>query len=165
VDSLSTKPPDPPGLLWYALYVIELPTPDLGKFQPSARHFGCFLVMDASRVSDNAIRALARGLLSAGAAYFSAWGLQCRRVHDLIDEERPAEEPGPDDVVMTTWHNDEPLDEAIWQSIFVDFRTGRYEEACDAIVAVVVNDPAAANQIRRRYSDLERLCRDVEDAD
>ncbi len=144
------------------LYVLELPTPRIEKFEPPARHFGCFLVMDGSSASDEMIRTLAQDLLAAGAAYFSAWGVQCRRVHDLIDQVRPADEPGPNDVVMTTWHADEQLDEAIWQSIFVDMPAGRYEDGCDALVAIVVGNAAAAEQIRRRYSDVEALCRDMD---
>ena len=144
------------------LYILELPTPCLGKFEPPARRFGCFLAMDASRVGDEMIRELIRALLSAGAAYFATWGPGCQRVHDLIDAERPEDEPGPDDVVMTTWHDDEDLDEAIWESIYVAMPAGRYENGCEAVVAIVVDAPAAAEQIRRRYSDLKGLCRDLE---
>ncbi len=144
------------------LYVLELVTPRVGEFEPPARRFGCFLVMDASRVDDETIRELVRALLGAGAAYFATWGPGCQRVHDLIDAQRPEDEPGPDDVVMTTWHDDENLDEAIWESIYVAMPAGRYEDGCDAVVAIVVDAPAAAEQIRRRYSDLKGLCHDVE---
>jgi hypothetical protein len=121
--------------------------------------------MNATGVGDAAIRAFARRLLDAGAVYFATWGPDCQRVHDLIDAERPTDEPGEHDVVMTTWHERVDLDEAIWESVFVAMPAGRYAEGCDAVVAVVVDNPAAASQIRRRYGDLEGLCRDVEGPD
>jgi len=105
---------------------------------------------------------MVRTLLDAGAAYFATWGPDCARVHDLIDAERPQEEPGEDDVVMTTWHVDVDLDEAIWESVYVAIPAGRYAVGCNALVAVVVDDPAAAAQIRRRYGDLTQLCADME---
>ena len=147
------------------LYVLELPSADAVHLSVPVTRFGCFLVMDATGVGDAAIRTFARGLLAAGAAYFATWGPDCQRVHDLIDAERPTDEPGEHDVVMTTWHERLDLDKAIWESVFVDMPAGRYAEGCDAVVAVVVDNPAAASQIRRRYGHLKGLCRDVEERD
>jgi hypothetical protein len=62
---------------------------------------------------------------------------------------------------MTTWHDNKELDEAIWESVFVAMPAGRYEQGCDALVAIVVGAPAKADRIRRRYADLKALCRDV----
>jgi hypothetical protein len=147
------------------LYVVELPSPGAKQLGIPATRFGCFLVMNATGVADRIIRELARRLLDAGAAYFATWGPDCERVHDLIDAERPSDEPGELDVVMTTWHEDVDLDEAIWESVFVDAPAGRYADGCDALVAVVVDDPVAASRIRRRYADLQTLCRDVRASD
>lgn len=144
------------------LYVLELATPHLEDFRSPSARFGCFLVGDATALSDDDIRRLARSLLEAGAAYFATWGPDCRRVHDLVDMERPRDEPGENDVVMTTWHSDADLDAAIWESVFVDMPAGRYAEGCDSLIAIVLADPASAAQIRRRYSDLDKLWADVE---
>lgn len=146
-----------------ALYVLEVAGTGAEGFRKPAPRFGCFLVADATRLTDQAIRGLARVLLDAGAAYFAAWGPNCERVHDLIDAECLCDEPDEhDDVVMTTWHADVALDEAIWESVYVAMPTGRYAQGCDALVAIVVDDPPAAAQIRRRYGDLKGLCAAVE---
>ena len=147
------------------LYVLELPSADAVHLSVPVTRFGCFLVMNATSEGDAVIRVLARRLLAAGAVYFATWGPDCQRVHDLIDAERPTNEPGEHDVIMTTWHERVDLDRAIWESVLVAMPAGRYAERCDAVVAVVVDNPAAASQIRRTYGDLEGLCRDVERLD
>jgi hypothetical protein len=144
------------------LYVLEVAASGLAEFRSPAERFGCFLVANATRLSDATIRHMARVLLDAGAAYFAAWGPDCERVHDLIDDELLRDGPGANDVVMTTWHEDVDLDGAIWESVYVAMPAGRYADRCNALIAVVVDDPAAAAQVHRRYSDLAGLCADVE---
>ena len=145
-----------------SLYVLEVAAGHVEVFHSPAERFGCFLVADATGLTDQKIRGLVRALLDAGAAYFATWGPDCQRVHDLIDAERPRDEPGENDVVMTSWHADVDLDSAIWESVYVAMPAGRYAQGCNAVVAIVVDNPAAAAQIRWRYGDLEKLCEDVE---
>jgi hypothetical protein len=55
-------------------------------------------------------------LLSQGAVYLLCWGPDCERVHDIIDDTLIGEaEPIPrfDTSIMTTWHDREPLDDAL----------------------------------------------------
>jgi len=92
------------------LYVLELPSADAVHLSVPVTRFGCFLVMNATSEGDAVIRVLARRLLAAGAVYFATWGPDCQRVHDLIDAERPTNEPGEHDVIMTTWHERVDLD-------------------------------------------------------
>jgi len=148
------------------LYVTEVTTWRLEGFRGPSERFGCFLVADATDISDEAIRGLVRVLLDAGAAYFVTWGPACRHVEDLIDAETPVEdEPHDDDVVMTSSLPDKGLEEAIWQSVYVGFPAGRYEDGCRALVAIVVDDPRSAAEIRRWYADLPGLCANVETED
>ena len=72
-----------------------------------------FLAVDATAVSDAAIRNVARRLLQHGIAYLCVWGPDCERVHDQFDLERMPEEP-KGRVVMTTWHSKEGLSDALW---------------------------------------------------
>ena len=53
--------------------------------------------------------------------YFCSWGPECERFHDIVDEviigddlsEQEFSGPNTSDVVMTTWHDDETLEEAL----------------------------------------------------
>ena len=88
--------------------------------------FGLLLVCDARSRSVEDISALSRASLFAGMHWFSSWGPACERVHDIVDEvivdlaiegeDRAAAlgQPAPArDLVTTTWHDDEPLSEAV----------------------------------------------------
>lgn len=52
-----------------------------------------------------------------GLVYFCAWGNRCEAVHDAVDRANIEYHHGvitPDNIIMTTWHQDEPLEEASW---------------------------------------------------
>ena len=63
------------------------------------------------------VSALADHVISRGVFYVSCWGEGCEFVHDLFDEEdlrlHPPVEGQKYAVVMTTWHDDESLAEAL----------------------------------------------------
>ena len=58
---------------------------------------------------------IANWALDQGAVYVCVWGPDCERVHDIIDEVIVNRNPGEtdEDVIMTTWHDDEALNEAL----------------------------------------------------
>ena len=117
MDSLTTMPEierlGTYDIMERDLFLLSLDSPEgcPANLALSSHRFACLLAWDASGVGVERIAALARKLLDAGAVYICAWGPDCERVHDIIDEE----EIGPDPpatanrVVMTTWHSDEPL--------------------------------------------------------
>lgn len=67
-------------------------------------------------MADFALAALNKGMV-----YFCSWGPECERFHDIVDEviigddlsEQEFSGPNTSDVVMTTWHDDETLEEAL----------------------------------------------------
>src|SRR3954466_9109316 len=77
---------------------------------PSGR-FRLFVAADTSNLSSDVISEFASAALSKGMVYFCAWGSDCERLHDIVDEviveddigERRFVGPTPTDVVITTW--------------------------------------------------------------
>ncbi|MBX3469135.1 MAG: hypothetical protein KF878_19865 [Planctomycetes bacterium] len=96
-----------------ALHALTLPS--LTAWPPAlltpATPFTLLLACDARSEPDAAVDEAARRALAAGLVYTVAWGPGCERVHDRFD--RVIEEQGRDEV-LTTWHDDEPLEEALW---------------------------------------------------
>jgi hypothetical protein len=126
------------------------------KIQSDSAYFGLLIALDASKVDDDQIRKAASGLLSKGLAYLCAWGPDCERVHDLFDQAAIEinEKLSADDVVMTTWHSGESLEEALWFFAHAAFPTKFFWQKCtDWIVAPIANE-SWEKQIRAQIHDV-----------
>jgi hypothetical protein len=87
--------------------------------------FVLFLALDASELASEVVRAFADKIAAQGVGYVCAWGPDCSRVHDIFDfaldvdnEELRREADENDATVMTSWHEDEDLDEALDFAVF-----------------------------------------------
>jgi hypothetical protein len=98
-------------------------------------------------VSDTAIRDVARRLLQHGIAYLCVWGSDCERVHDQFDLERMPDEPRGR-VVMTTWHSEESLSEALWFFATCAEPDDAFASNCTDWVALSVTNNAWASAIQ-----------------
>ena len=91
------------------------------SFRAPSNRFRLFVAADSVNISTDAISDFASGALNAGMVYLCAWGLGCERFHDTVDELVVEEEIGDgrfrgsteNDVIMTTWHDHESLQEAL----------------------------------------------------
>jgi hypothetical protein len=90
--------------------------------------FRLFVAADISGASNDVVSQFAAAALARGMVYFCAWGLDCERFHDIVDElvvedevlgERRFVGPTANDTVMTTWHDHESLEEAL--AFFTNF--------------------------------------------
>jgi hypothetical protein len=111
--------------------------------------FVLFLAADGRGIPDNALRERCTALLEAGARYVCVWGPDCSRIHDACD--RAAGDLGlnhDNAVIMSTWHEDEPLQEAVWFAANAAFAHQAYAEASNALVAVSVGSVEWESQIR-----------------
>jgi hypothetical protein len=82
---------------------------------------------------------VARRIVDAGCAYFCAWGPACVLIHDEVDDAALAAHPLEDDesVLMTTWHDDEPLADAVVFAVGTAMPVGTYAIGCDATILAV----------------------------
>ncbi len=87
---------------------------------PQAR-FRLFVAADLTHISTDAISDFASSALKNGMVYFCAWGPDCERFHDIVDELIVSDHLGDrvfagartDKPIMTTWHSGDTLDEAL----------------------------------------------------
>ncbi len=77
--------------------------------------FACLCVLDGRKIDDSCIRKFCRAVIGLGCAYLSCWGPDCERIQDLMDSEFEGTRPLEAQVgcVMTTWHAEESLEEAV----------------------------------------------------
>jgi hypothetical protein len=109
-------------------------------FQLSSRYFVCFLGWDSSTVSTSVISQVAEILLRSGCVYFCSWGSGCERVHDIIDEASVGPNPPPEIYagIMTSWHEPDSLDNALWFFLNNTYPDDVYADDCEAAIALTI---------------------------
>ena len=133
--------------------IVALPP----AFTFASRHFAALLVTDSTRIADDGLATFSTSLIRAGCSYFCTWGPGCERAHDIFDLQCLDIDP----VIMTTWHADEPLDDAIWFLLRTTFPDDGYFDTTRTGLAVVVGTPEWASHVERRMRDIPSLARDV----
>jgi hypothetical protein len=136
------------------MYFLEAPDPHAvpAELEVAGPRFVCLLVWDAEDAPSETIETLARQLLAAGCVYICCWGEGCSSVHDVFDLasiERGADAP----VVMSTWHEQEALNDAIWFALFVAEPDPSFSEHCGSVLGISIASPAYARQIRLAMAD------------
>jgi hypothetical protein len=116
----------------------------------SSKHFALFLAMDARGTEAAELVEVARVLAGRSMVYLCAWGADCERVHDVFDQALADREPDPTDtnVVMTTSHEEESLEEALWFFCNCAVPTQAYERTCHDWIIVAVGNKDWENRIR-----------------
>jgi hypothetical protein len=122
-----------------------------------SENFIVFLAADASRVDTEMLRRFAYWLLEEGCVYFCAWGPDCERLHDIFDSECFEMEP----VIMTTWHADDTLDDALWFFVYCAFPDDGYAETCGSALAIAIGHSDWDEHIRKRLTHLDTFNRDM----
>ena len=76
-------------------------------------------------------------------------------MHDIIDEVVCNRNPDEtdEDVIMTTWHEDEALCEALWFSVNSAFPAGAYDQTWKTLVAIAVGSQDLGSQIAKNLSE------------
>lgn len=148
------------------LFVLEIPmSGDLPADLPlTTSRFLCLIAWDARTASVDEISRVARALLGRGAVYVCAWGPNCERVHDIIDEEHVGPNPSPEvsGVVMTTWHANESLAEAIRFALVDACPHEYYAENCGSTLGVSIGSSTWAADMRAAFSNPLQFVRQLE---
>src|SRR5678816_2794967 len=115
-----------------------------------SRYFVSLIVCDATGIPSDTVGYVARRLLGAGGVYFCTWGPGCERVHDIIDEIIVSDRLEIDDssVIMTTWHDHESLEEALWYSIYLAKPGESFEATCRSLLVISVGSTTWAASLR-----------------
>lgn len=128
--------------------LTELPA----LIHPSNTHFVLFLAIDGRKVDADTIYSVSEKLLDQGMVYTCVWGPDCEGVHDSIDQPIFRRQPGKTDgsVVITTWHAEDPISEAVWFFLNCAWPADDYVHTCSDWVAVVIGNPAWEAEVRAK---------------
>jgi hypothetical protein len=82
----------------------------------------------AEEVDEAWRKKVSRWIVDEGCLFMMAWGIDCGRWHDAVDQANIEDFPGgdiPDDrLVMTTWHSDQTLERVFRFAHFSTFHPG-----------------------------------------
>lgn len=118
--------------------------------------FTCFCAIDANGLHVNEIGSFCASLLQSGCAYLSVWGPDCQRVHDIMDEEVVGDNPPLTEWgdVMTTWHENESLEEALEFFVFDTYPDDTYApNGCDRAFLFSIGSDDWSRAIERRVTE------------
>jgi hypothetical protein len=120
---------------------------------PGSPPFILFVAANASADKKTEIQRFAVEAIEAGCAYVCTWGDGCSRVHDLFD----LASIDADQFVMSTWHEDESLAEALWFALCNAWPDeDEFPNATEAAVILAVEDPWLG-EVRSLIADQEEL--------
>lgn len=119
--------------------------------QLNSPHYGLFLSFDAQGIPDDVLYTAAARAIGQGAVCCSAWGPDCWRVEHAFDRAAMGsrEFEGIDRVLLTTSHEDDRLEEALWFFVYALSPAQAYSETCQSWVAAAVASPPHAHRIRK----------------
>ncbi len=124
----------------FAIFSVFFPEiEDARLFQPVTKYFTFLLCADFRKFSDDQIQQLGTQLLNQGMVYFCSCGSDCERAHDLIDKVFEDKEHQGEDTLMTTWHDDESIEDALWFLLNLAMAPDRYWDHCSTVAAVLGN--------------------------
>jgi hypothetical protein len=133
------------------IFVMELA--DLKEF-PSELVLPCprFVLLIAADFSATPAdrSAIAERILNAGCVYLCTWGPSCELMDDLMDEAlvvKQLDASGEGATVMTTWHADERLAEAVGFALKSAELDIALAEGCEATVLISVTPLASAAEL------------------
>jgi len=150
------------------LFFLALARPaDLPRVELTSQHFACFIAWDSEPASAEEISSLVEPLINAGAAYFCTWGKGCQRVHDIVDEidAYPYDTVGAtdeDSVIMTTWHENESLEDALYFFLTATSPAVYFEATFKSSLAISVGSQEWASAIRYIMADTEAFRKRIE---
>ena len=135
------------------------------------KYLTALIVCDSDQLSVGEISDLAKALLEKGAVYLCFWGKGCKRFHDIVDEiEAEADTFGKscparhNGTLMTTWHEKESLDEALWFLLSCAWPLDDEIESCSTVV-ITIGNKLWANAIASRLENMEQFRKEISNAD
>jgi hypothetical protein len=123
------------------------------KIAPISKHFALFLAIDGCSLHSESVGEAARELIEKGLASLCVWGADCERIHDIFDEtgvELDLDQNRA--VIMTTWHDAEPLEEAIWYFMNCAIPDEAYRRTCKDWIFAPIGNLDWASTIRAQVA-------------
>ena len=124
---------------WYVADATDLRA--AVAFTSPSPHFVLLLAADTRAATGPDLVDVASTFVRLGASYVCCWGPGAERLESCFDEAGFLLDPEPSDsgdVLMTTSHENESLEEAAWFAAWSTYPTARYLDSTKALLAVAI---------------------------
>ena len=112
------------------------------------------IVLVEDEVIDTWMWDASRWLVASGCRYMLAWGQECEAWHDAVDDANleafDYEEVPEDRVVMTTWHEDDDMEEVFW---FAKHRAAHPAVPLNTTLILHIAPTSRKDEIEALYAD------------
>ena len=105
----------------FPVYSLELESfCELSEVSFPSEYFVLLIAADYSALTEKEISDISLLLINRGLKYILCWGNDCEKAHDAFDLGNILweEESATENHVMSTWHNDESFEEALWFCLY-----------------------------------------------
>jgi hypothetical protein len=150
------------------MFLVQLQTLSSkpAAFEPPLEWFTLFLAADTAGDTTDELHEFAQRVLEHRCAYVSTWGLGCERLHDIFDETFVEEELDGREMpfLMTPWHDDGPLDEALWFALVNGLPVDvTYPELVGSSFVAATTRGVWADEIRRCLANSDAFVTEIVD--
>lgn len=124
------------------------------KALPQLSKYFTLFIANNNEVNKSVYKNKANEIIKSGLAYLCTWGKECKKIHDIFDEEEVSLEidnvvdPNDDNVIITTWHNDESFKEALWYFLKNTLPTEKYYSECNFSLVLVIGNSIKLEKIK-----------------
>jgi hypothetical protein len=109
--------------------IIVLPDDASSFISPFEEDYALLLVIASPLVSLGQRDGITSGIVNSRCQYALTFGHDCEIWHDIIDETCVGDGAGEERFIMTTWHDDEPIEDVIdflwWNTSYEEFESER----------------------------------------
>ena len=122
-------------------------------FELEAAHFVALLIADFKVLTRDQIQAAGVELIRRGCRYFCAWDPDCTDAHLAFDLACVEFHKGDCDkgAILTGDFHRDPLEEAIWFTLFCSCPVEPYDLDWHATIAICINDPGSARVVEAAF--------------
>jgi hypothetical protein len=114
---------------------------DIGRlFADRDQPFILLLATGTTALPESTLVALFASVLSNGCVYACCWGPQAAYLETCFDQAEGVVHPGNTSVVITTNHEIESLEDAIWFAVHAAYPDDDYEDGWERLVVVTVGN-------------------------
>jgi len=140
---------DPAIKKWICTLSVTNPLDIPDDLDLPSRYYCLFVAIDANSFKIEDIGFFAEKMLLQGAVYICSWGPGCEMVHDCFDDVVVRDNLGVSDqtVILTTWHENESIDDAVWFTARVAEPAGAYAKDSQTVLYVVIGNQSWVEKV------------------